>query len=200
VSLLDASAWPLGELARAWREARPFGHAAIDGLLGAAALGRVREAFQREPLAFSVDEHLSFLASQEPMQQPALQAVVEELGGERALRAVEAISGKRLRAVEGHAYFYQPGHYLLPHADYRSSLSRAVAFAYYVATDGLVGGELEFFACELEAGDVVRTEPALLLPPVQDRMVLFDVSPASLHQVREVTSGVRASIAGWFVA
>jgi len=31
-------------------------------------------------------------------------------------------------------------------------------------------------------------------------MVLFDVSNASLHQVREVLAGTRVSLTGWFLA
>jgi Rps23 Pro-64 3,4-dihydroxylase Tpa1-like proline 4-hydroxylase len=47
-------------------------------------------------------------------------------------------------------------------------------------------------------GDLVRTESARLVEPHGNRLVVFDVSDASLHQVREVTGGLRISLAGWF--
>ncbi len=198
--MIDPAGWPLDELARAWREAKPFPHALIDGLLGAGGLHALRDAFVREPLAHQLGELESFLASAEPMHEPALQAVIDALAQPATLSAIAAITGKRATAVEGHAYFYQHGHYLLPHTDWRAGGRRAVAFVYYAGADGLRGGELELFDCASENGELVRTDPALALAPVADRLVLFDVSELSLHQVREVTDGVRASIAGWFLA
>jgi Rps23 Pro-64 3,4-dihydroxylase Tpa1-like proline 4-hydroxylase len=43
----------------------------------------------------------------------------------------------------------------------------------------------------------LRTRPAKRIEPKASRLVLFAVSETALHQVREVTSGDRASIAGW---
>jgi Rps23 Pro-64 3,4-dihydroxylase Tpa1-like proline 4-hydroxylase len=198
--LIDAAGWPVGELARAWREARPFPFVAVDGLLGLGGLARVRDDFRREPLGMRTDEHYLFFSSAEPPSQPALREVIDALAARPVLEAVEQISGKKLAGVTGQAFFYQPGHYLLPHSDMRAALRRAVAFAYYVAADGLRGGELELFDCRMEAGDVAATQSDRVLPPREDRLMLFDVSERSLHQVREVIAGVRASIAGWFLS
>jgi len=44
----------------------------------------------------------------------------------------------------------------------------------------------------------VATEPAGQIEPRPNRLVVFEVSEASLHQVREVIGGLRISLAGWF--
>lgn len=160
----------------------------------------MRDEFRREPLGMRTDEHYLFFSSAEPPSQPALRELVDALAAPDALRAVAQITGKQLASVSAQAFFYQPGHYLLPHSDLRASLRRAVAFAYYVAVDGLRGGELELFDCRFEGDEIAATSSAQVLPPREDRLMLFDVSERSLHQVREVLGGVRASIAGWYLS
>jgi Rps23 Pro-64 3,4-dihydroxylase Tpa1-like proline 4-hydroxylase len=60
--------------------------------------------------------------------------------------------------------------------------------------------ELELFACEMNGDDVVHARSAQTITPKPNRLVLFDVSNASLHQVREVLAGTRVSLTGWFLA
>ena len=60
------------------------------------------------------------------------------------------------------------------------------------------GGELELFACHAERDELVSTESARLIEPAANRLVVFEVSVRSLHQVREVLAGLRISLAGWF--
>jgi Rps23 Pro-64 3,4-dihydroxylase Tpa1-like proline 4-hydroxylase len=45
---------------------------------------------------------------------------------------------------------------------------------------------------------MVATESAVVIAPKADRLVVFDVGDLSLHQVREVMSGLRVSLSGWF--
>ena len=109
------------------------------------------------------------------------------------------ITGKAVRTVDLRAYAYRVGHYLLPHADHQEGLARQLAFAYYLPSpEPPVGGELELYACEVEDGALARIRPASLIEPRANRLVVFDVSDVSLHQVREVTAGLRISLAGWF--
>jgi Rps23 Pro-64 3,4-dihydroxylase Tpa1-like proline 4-hydroxylase len=97
------------------------------------------------------------------------------------------------------AYAYRPGHYLLPHTDHRDGLTRQLAYAYYLPTpEPPRGGELELFACELRDGELVSTVSAAVIEPRPNRIAIFDVGDASLHQVREVVGGLRLSLAGWF--
>jgi Rps23 Pro-64 3,4-dihydroxylase Tpa1-like proline 4-hydroxylase len=88
----------------------------------------------------------------------------------------------------------------LPHADSRADVGRVVAYVMYIWTEGCAGGELELFACEMNGDDVIHARSAQTITPQPNRLVLFDVSNASLHQVREVLAGTRVSLTGWFLA
>ena len=97
------------------------------------------------------------------------------------------ITGKALSRVDMRAYAYREGHYLLPHTDHQDAVGRALAYAYYLPSpEPPDGGELELFRCTFEDGAVVATESTCLISPRANRLVVFDVSDASLHQVREV--------------
>ncbi len=109
------------------------------------------------------------------------------------------ITGKAVTRADMRAYAYRPGHYLLPHSDHQDGLTRALAYAYYLPSpEPPRGGELELFACRVEGGEIVATDSALMIEPRGNRLVIFDVSDVSLHQVREVLGGLRISLAGWF--
>ena len=96
------------------------------------------------------------------------------------------------------AYAYLPGHYLLPHADRDDGGRRRVAYAYYVdLLECLRGGELDLFDCTMDGSEIVSARVATTILPRANRCVFFEVGDRSLHQVREVTSGGRLSLAGW---
>src|SRR5262249_31406336 len=104
------------------------------------------------------------------------------------------VSGKAVTRADMRAYAYRPGHYLLPHTDHQDDLARVLAYAYYLPTpEPPTGGELELFRV---TDDAITT--AEVIEPVPERLVVFEVGPASLHQVREVLGGLRLSLAGWF--
>jgi Rps23 Pro-64 3,4-dihydroxylase Tpa1-like proline 4-hydroxylase len=113
--------------------------------------------------------------------------------------ALARITKKALGRADMRAYAYRVGHHLLPHTDHQEAVGRALAYAYYLPSpDPPTGGELELFACAIEEGEIVRTTSAKLIEPRPNRLVVFDVSDVSLHQVREITGGLRLSLAGWF--
>ena len=156
------------------------------------------EAFAAEPASRIHDEIFEVMASAVKLEEPTLRRFEEELGRAEVRAALERITGKTLARVEARAYAYLEGHYLLPHADHQAAVGRSIAFAYYVDCRDLEGGELELFDCTLEGGEVVASVSAAVIPPAPNRIVLFEVSDASIHQVREVTRGARLSLAGWF--
>jgi Rps23 Pro-64 3,4-dihydroxylase Tpa1-like proline 4-hydroxylase len=159
----------------------------------------LRVAVSREPHNGSVDHFYEILGSSLPMEHPLLRELEASLGAPEALAAIEAISGKPVARVEMRSYVYLAGHFLLPHSDFRPDLDRRVAYAFYlVPRETSTGGELELFECEMEELEVTATREAGRIEPLANRLVLFDVSPSSLHQVREVTSGGRVSLSGWF--
>lgn len=111
------------------------------------------------------------------------------------------ITGKALDHADMRAYAYRVGHYLLPHTDRQEGVERLLAYAYYLPSpEPPRGGELELFHCAVDRArdEITSTTSALLVEPRPNRLVVFDVSEISIHQVREVLGGLRISLAGWF--
>lgn len=197
----DLAGWDLSALAARYRGAPPFCHVVMDDMCEREALRALRDAFDEEPAHNLQDEIFDLMASAQVPEHPTIRAFLAELASAPVRAAIEAITGARTSAVEGRIYAYLAGHYLLPHADLDEAGRRRVAFVLYVdALEGLRGGELDLFACDVERGAVVRSDVAQTIAPRPNRLVLFEVTERSLHQVREVTAGVRLSVAGWFLA
>lgn len=196
---LSPAGWDLPALREQWRAARPFPHLVLDGLLPADQLQELEEACRSEPLLLQADEHFWYRASTEPPEQPALRALALCLREPALLQALGEISGRAVTRADARVYAYGPGCYLLPHTDCRPDDQRLLAFAWYLAqTRPLRGGALELFECGEAPGQAAAR--ARRIEPVANRLVLFEVSKAALHQVREVTQGERFSLAGWFSA
>jgi Rps23 Pro-64 3,4-dihydroxylase Tpa1-like proline 4-hydroxylase len=188
------------ELAAAWRAAAPFPHLILDDLVPSERRAELLDAFGEEPCTRLHDEIFELLASAKDVEHPALRAFQDDLGGPSVCAALARITGESVARVEMRAYAFEAGDYLLPHSDHQRGVGRALAFAYYLDTPFPVeGGELELFACDLDGdGAVIATRSARRIPPTPNRIVIFDVGDASLHQVREVTRGSRFSLSGWF--
>lgn len=195
--------WQLGSawqdeaaLARAWRAAQPFSHLVLDDF--APDPQALLAILEDEPVERYEGDIFVFEAS-------APEPVTAEL---RALRAdfarvlgppLSRITGQAVQRVDMRAYAYRVGHYLLPHADHQDGLDRRLAYAYYLPSpEPPVGGELELYACEVADGALTSVTSARVLAPRANRLVIFEVSTRSLHQVREVLGGLRISLAGWF--
>jgi hypothetical protein len=195
---IDSTRWDVPALAASWRAAQPFSHVVIDHLVAEDCLVELCQAVAAEPHWPNRGEIFDMMGSAEDVQHPLLRAFHESLIA--CAPAVQAISGKPVRRADLRSYVYVDGSYLLPHSDCQQPLGRLVAYAYYVWTQGCRGGELELFDVTLENGRAVATRPAKLIEARANRLVLFDVHPASLHQVREVEAGARLSLSGWFHA
>ena len=176
--------WPALEdeaaLAAQWRAARPYPHLVIDDFAPATP---ILELLDDEGVVRQDGDIFRFEASGN------LADLSASFGA--ALAAPFArITGKAVSRVELRAYAYRPGHFLLPHTDHQAGLDRRLAFAYYLPTpETPTGGELELYD-GLASGKVIDPRP--------NRLVVFDVGDGTLHQVREVLSGLRLSLAGWF--
>jgi Rps23 Pro-64 3,4-dihydroxylase Tpa1-like proline 4-hydroxylase len=197
--VIDPARWDLPALAAAWRAAEPFAHVAIDDAVDEAALAELRLAIGREPHWPNRGEIFEMMASHEPTE-PALRALRDALGSAAVRAAVAAISGREVARVDGASYVYLAGSYLLPHADHRAGVDRKIAYVHYLSDDdAFSGGELDLYRCRVDdGGEIVATEVARTLAPRRNRLLLFDVGPTTLHQVREVLAGARVSFAGWF--
>lgn len=198
-SFLSAATWNLRLLERRWQRAQPFPHIVLQKSLDEAACAELTAALDEEPAERLAGEIYEVMATGRDFEHPTLTAFTDELESDEVLAAVSAISGKRVTRVKARGYAFSAGHYLLPHADRDTDALRQIAFALYVAVSPhLEGGELELFDCQVELGQIIATEPAGRILPEAGTLVLFDVSDRSLHQVREVLAGTRASISGWF--
>ena len=197
--------WRLGptwqdehQLARAWRAARPFPHLVFDDFVPEAALPALLAILEEEPVERYEADIFAFEASAPEPVTPELRALRDSLASVLG-PPLSRITGRQVRRADLRAYAYRVGHYLLPHSDHQDDLGRAIAYAYYLPSpEPPSGGELELFACRAEHGELIATEHARLIQPAANRLVVFEVSPLSLHQVREVLGGLRISLAGWF--
>ncbi len=181
-----------------WRAAAPFAHVVIDDLLPGDHLDAVLAIVDEEPVDPYESDIFAFDATAPEPRTPELRALRD--GFAAALAPVlSGFTGKTVTRVDMRAYAYREGHYLLPHSDHQHGLGRALAYAYYLPSPTPPGGgELELFRCTIAGGELTSTERALLVEPKANRLVVFDVNDVSLHQVREVTHGLRLSLAGWF--
>jgi Rps23 Pro-64 3,4-dihydroxylase Tpa1-like proline 4-hydroxylase len=183
--------WDDAALAHAWCSAEPFPHVVVDDFRATADLVDLLDA---EPVEqYQADIYIFDASAPEPATAE-LRTIRDAFATALAPR-LSRITNKPLARADMRAFAYRPGHYLLPHADHQDGLARQLAFAYYLPSpDPPVGGELELFRVTPDG----RTTSARLIEPVPNRLVIFDVSDVSLHQVREVLSGLRLSLAGWF--
>jgi hypothetical protein len=200
--------WQLGpawhdeaQLARAWREAAPFPHVVLDGALADGQLPALLELLEDEGVEPSQSDLFSFEATAAEPATAALRGLRDALTALWAPRLgrIAGLPEGALRRIDLRAYAYRPGHYLLPHTDHQAPLGRVLAYAYYLPTpEPPRGGELELYACRIAGGELHDISSAEVIEPRPNRLVVFEVSDRSLHQVREVLSGLRLSLAGWF--
>ncbi len=197
--------WQLGSawhdeaaLATLWRAAQPFPHLVFDDLVPAESLTELLELLEEEAVDRYEGDIFAFEASAPEPRTPELRALRDTFATTLA-PALSRITGRAVSRADMRAYAYRPGHYLLPHSDHQHDLGRALAFAYYLPSpEPPAGGELELFRCEQAGSAITRTESARVIEPRTNRLVVFEVSDVSLHQVREVLGGLRISLAGWF--
>lgn len=181
------------DLARAWRAADPFPHVVFDDIVAPEALATLIAAIDEEPVDPYEGDIFAFEASAPEPRTAELRAVRDAFAA-AAAPVLTRITGKPVSRIDLRAFAYREGHYLLPHTDHQEGLGRALAYVYYLPTpEPPVGGELELYRYRVDA-----IESARLVEPRGNRLVVFDVSDVSLHQVREVLGGLRMSLAGWF--
>lgn len=188
------------ELAKRWTEAKPFPHVVIDDFVAAEQLDALLARIDEEPVERYVGDIFTFEAT---APEPITDAMREIRASFAAAMApvLARVTKRAVTRADMRAYAYHEGHYLLPHADHQLGVGRVLAYAYYLPSpEPPEGGELELFACTMAGSEIVKTESALVIEPRANRLVVFEVSDVSLHQVREVTRGLRLSLAGWFYA
>lgn len=185
-------------LRRAFRAAAPFPHLVFDDFATPHGLSELLAAVEDEPVDDCQGDIFWFEGSSPEPRTDAFRRLRDSFAEALAPRLAR-IAGKPLVRADMRAYAYRVGHYLLPHNDHQQQVGRALAYAYYLPSpDPPEGGELELFRCTMAGSEIVRTDSAKIIAPAPNRLVVFEVSDVSLHQVREVLAGLRASLAGWF--
>lgn len=197
--------WRLGDtwnnepaLAAAWRAAQPFPYLVIDDFVPGESLAELLTIVDEEPVQRYESDLFAFDATAPEPTTPELRMLRDTFAATLA-PALTRITAKPVTRVDMRAYAYRPGDHLLPHSDHQDGLARVLAYAYYLPSpEPPVGGELELYRCRLDDAAIVATDSELLIEPRANRLVVFEVSELSLHQVREVLGGLRISLAGWF--
>jgi Rps23 Pro-64 3,4-dihydroxylase Tpa1-like proline 4-hydroxylase len=187
-------------LAASWSSADPFPFAVADDVLEASQIDELFAILEEEPVHYVESDLFAFDATSPEPTTDAFRTLRERFAAELA-PVLTTITGTHVARADMRAFAYRPGHYLLPHTDHQEDLRRVLAYAYYLPSpDPAQGGELELYRCTLKDGELVQTDTAKLVEPRPNRLVVFEVSEVSLHQVREVLAGLRLSLAGWFYA
>lgn len=193
------SAWTNEPALRSeWSAARPFPHLVIDDFVAADALEPLFAILEEEPVTRYEGDIFTFEATAPEPTTAEFRTLRDGFAATLA-PVLGRITGKQLAHADMRAYAYRAGHYLLPHSDHQDGLTRALAYAYYLPSpEPPTGGELELYSCAIEHGELTSTTSELVIEPRANRLVVFEVSDVSLHQVREVLAGLRISLAGWF--
>jgi Rps23 Pro-64 3,4-dihydroxylase Tpa1-like proline 4-hydroxylase len=185
-------------LTRAWREAVPFPHVIIDDFIAPECLDELMAILDEEGVERYEADLYAFDATTPEPRTDDMRAL-RTAWAVKLAPALSRITGKPVSSADLRAYAYRVGHYLLPHADHQEGLERRLAFAYYLPSpEPPSGGELELYRCRAERGELEEIASAKVIEARANRIVIFDVSDISLHQVREVLGGLRLSLSGWF--
>lgn len=184
-------------LTAAWRAAAPFPHVVIDDLYDADELAALMDVLADEDVEPVGADIFAFEVT--PVAPSPALAALRDRWTTALAAPLARIAGVEIARADLRAYAYRAGHYLLPHTDCQDGLDRRLAYAYYLPSpEPAVGGELELYRCALVDGELDEIASAAVIAPRANRLVVFEVSPRSLHQVREVQRGLRLSLAGWF--
>ena len=104
------------------------------------------------------------------------------------LKKISFLTKQKLASIDMTPFLYADTDYLLPHDDRLEG--RKIAYVFYLNTlKKSQGGSLDFFKGE----KIIKR-----LFPKEGTLVLFEVSPQSVHQVSEVVNTERITLAGWF--
>jgi Rps23 Pro-64 3,4-dihydroxylase Tpa1-like proline 4-hydroxylase len=181
-----------------WDGMQPFPYCVIDRLLEDDEIAEIMDILDDEPVELFQSDLFCFEATL-PNTKSTRFSHWQQQFSDALLPVVRQLSNKPVSQIDMRAFAYREGHYLLPHTDHQANLQRQVAYAYYLPSGDIpVGGELELFDGSLENATFTKTVPFRKFSALPNRIILFDVSDVSLHQVCEVTSGLRLSLAGWF--
>lgn len=199
-----------------YRDARPYPHVVVDGLLGDARSAALARAFPPPSHPrWKRRDHVEQRARLGQLQRSGFEDVaielrwlLAELGGLAFLDFLGALTGRRDLIADPHftgagPLATLPGGHLAVHADFNRDsarhLDRVVTALYYLPTtwDEAWGGELELW-------DRARTRCEVRIAPVRDRLVVMAHGDDHWHghpsPLRCPDGHVRAVVAAYYYA
>ena len=130
------------------------------------------------------------------IEHPTLQEFYAFFSSQEFIEWIATLTKTKLkRSIDMSGFIYDATDYLLPHDDRLEKRKIAYVLNLSSGFSKRDGGELEFFTTNQNH----PSQPFKKIIPVFNTLTLFEVSPKSFHQVREVTAEKqRLSLGGWF--
>lgn len=201
------SAKCLGEISEKNGEASttPFYHRVIDNFLPEDTLKEVIERHRETEFYEKHSDLFHFLQSNELKNEKQFSSFLGLVRNEMQKDLSYLNKKVEEEEMDLFASIYDPGHYLLPHDD--CITQRVLAFSFYLNspleeaenvensgnTHSKENGHLALY--DKDGRTVVRR-----VEPVANRLVIFEVSSRSYHEVEMMRIGRRAALTGWLRA
>jgi Rps23 Pro-64 3,4-dihydroxylase Tpa1-like proline 4-hydroxylase len=180
-----------------FEKGKPFSHVVCDGFLKKEVIVSLIKGIEKEGFEEKRADLFHFLqtADLHSSREKALKQLVKVLDSADFASYLTRITGVKVKAGASDVFgsFYGTTHYLLCHNDQLEG--RKLAFIFYLTTlPERAGGALALRADGSEGPGNIMTR----IHPKAGRLVVFEVSRKSWHQVEEVTADVkRYALGGW---
>ena len=176
------------------KESEPFVHGIVDDFLTEEAFDYLSEQLLNEQFSEKHSDLFRFFQTQDLSNVPQFAAFASFLTGQFK-EEVEALTGLKLgKQLDMQGHMYADANYLLCHDDRLDS--RAVAFILYLTdVEEGEGGELVLYPSD---NGTPQRDGATKILPQANRLVWFEVTEKSFHEVLEVLADTqRVTIGGW---
>ena len=185
-------------LSKRFAAARPFPHVVIENFLVGGNHKRLLSELKRESFTKKDSDLFTFKQTNNLFysKNPVVTATVKMFSSRQFAELISAISGIKLKpgAVDVSGSLYEKTDYLLCHDDHLEG--RKIAFILYLSASFAVsdGGALIF----LSNRGSHPLKKVIAYPPLENSLMIFEVSRKSWHEVEEVLSAKkRYTIGGW---
>ena len=167
---------------------KPFPHWIIPDFINKGAANALVRALCPQPFNRKDSDLFQFFqgADLKKSKKKALREFYQCFSNMSFILQIASLTKKKLKSIDMSPFIYRDTDYLLPHDDRLEG--RKIAYILYLKSCSS-GGNLEFF----KGNRLVKS-----IRPVTGTLILFEVSSKSVHQVSEIISGERISLAGWF--
>ncbi len=188
----------ISKLEKRFKAAQPFPHVVIENFMAGNDSKQLLSALKSEKFSRKDTDLFSFGQTGNLFysKNQVVKAAVKMFSSQHFSSIISAISGIKLRAgaVDVSGAIYEKADYLLCHDDRLEG--RKIAFILYLSESFTQadGGALVFLSSKGNHPD----KKLIAYPPLENSLVIFEVSRKSWHEVEEVLSDKkRYTIGGW---